>query len=182
MKLLLLKVELDFLIILLICSSYFVLNMSSVGTVLILKIPDSKFLDFSRLSWALMVCQTTNKGQRAQRRISPDPEEFWATELIKGDLVANALWRIRARQCMGWAELQGAGLGHWDRYCLYIISTGAWARPGSAHCPAPLSPSNLSCEAFLGDCFICYSCWCLDTLFYRIQAVLISYNCRVVRW
>lgn len=49
-KLLLLKVELDFLIILLICSSYFVLNMSSVGTVLILKIPDSKFLDFSRLS------------------------------------------------------------------------------------------------------------------------------------
>ena len=51
------------------------------------KIPDSKFLDFS----PLIVYQTTNKGQSVQRRISPDPEEFWATELIQGDLVAKAM-------------------------------------------------------------------------------------------
>lgn len=49
-KLLLLKVELDFLIILLISSSNFVLDISSVETVVILKILDSKFLDFSPLS------------------------------------------------------------------------------------------------------------------------------------
>lgn len=82
-----LKVELDFLIILLISYSNFVLDMSSVETVVILKIPDSKFLDFS----PLIVYQTTNKGQSVQRRISPDPEEFWATELIQGDLVAKAM-------------------------------------------------------------------------------------------
>jgi len=87
MELLLLKVELDFLIILLISYSNFVLDMSSVETVVILKIPDSKFLDFS----PLIVYQTTNKGQSVQRRISPDPEEFWATELIQGDLVAKAM-------------------------------------------------------------------------------------------
>ena len=67
--------------------SNFVLDMSSVETVVILKIPDSKFLDFS----PLIVYQTTNKGQSVQRRISPDPEEFWATELIQGDLVAKAM-------------------------------------------------------------------------------------------